>query len=356
MDKHIEQIEVQPYLKALPPGSTLERFLSEDFPYDEKLVTSVFCLVFCGTNVLFTQEQDEGHLDIDIAGGHVENGETTIDAVKREVYEETGFVLDNPHFVAYDEITVPNPPPNYRFPTPKAYLQFYIAISQNMDLENEHGIWLSLDEARQTQWVQTNRMLFESMYQEAKYLRGDFERSYLDIYDETGTTMIGTESYDTIHRQGLWHKGVHVFILTPDGKFVIQKRGPDVQTKPNILESSAGGHINTGHSAIETVIYELHEEIGITVTENEIEYVGAIIDQFTEQGGIIKNNEFDNIYIIRKDVKSEEIVIGKAEVSEVAFIDAQEYLQRGINDDPVIASRTQEYKMLYSYLYPETHE
>jgi isopentenyldiphosphate isomerase len=228
---------------------------------------------------------------------------------------------------------------------------FYVSILKEFQEVNEHGIWLTLDEARQTQWVQTNRMLFESMYQEAKYLRGDFERSYLDIYDETGKTMIGTESYDTIHRQGFWHRGVHVFILTPDGKFVIQKRGPDVQTKPNMLESSAGGHINTGHSAVETVIYELHEEIGITVTEDEIEYVGEIVDQFTEQAGTIINNEFDSIYIIRKDIQGSDIVIGRKEVSEVVFIDAKDFLERGINLDPTVAHRPAEYQILYNYLF-----
>jgi 8-oxo-dGTP pyrophosphatase MutT (NUDIX family) len=356
MGTHIEQIKSPQNFNTLPQGSTVKRFLSESFPYDQKFVTSVFCLVFCGEKVLFTQIHDEGHPEIDIPGGHVDNGETIIGAVEREVYEETGFVLDNPHFIAYDEITVPNSPPDYLYPAPKAYLQFYIANAENMDLENKNGLWLELDEARKIQWVQNNRALFESMYQEAKYLRGDFERSYLDVYDETGKTAIGTESYDTVHRQGLWHRGVHVFILTPEGKFVIQKRGPEVQLKPNLLEASAGGHINTGHTAIETVIYELHEEIGITVTENEIKYVGELIDQFTEQDGVIRNNEFDQIYLIRKAIHPDDIVIGKKEVSEVIFVDAKEYLQKGIAEDPSIAHRPEEYQMLYTYLYPESHE
>ncbi len=347
----VEHIKHQKDVLYLPEGSSIDTYLSEIFSHDTSLVTAVFGLVFYENKVLFTREADEGHPDIDIPGGHVESGESVEDAVMREVYEETGVTITDFHVVGFLEFTVPKQPLDYPYPTPKGYMLFYVAVLKEFQQGSEHAVWLTIDEARQTQWVQNNRALFESIYQEAKYLRGDFERSYLDVYDESGTTVVGTETYDTVHRQGLWHKGVHVFILTPEGKFVIQKRGPEVNLKPNMLESSAGGHINTGHTAIETVIYELHEEIGITVNESEIEYVGQIVDQFVEHDGVWKNNEFDGIYIIRKDIKPEEIIIGKKEVSEVVFVDAKEYLQKGIAEDPSIAHRPEEYKMLYTYLF-----
>jgi isopentenyldiphosphate isomerase len=146
-----------------------------------------------------------------------------------------------------------------------------------------------------------------------------------------------------------------VWVLTQDNKFIIQKRGPEVHTKPNILEASAGGHVNSGNTPIEAVIEECHEEIGIDVAPSEIEYVGKIIDQFEEMDGIIKNNEFDDIYLIRKNIQPSDIILGKKEVSEVLFVDAKEYLIRGIKEDPSIAYRPEEYKMLYKHIYGEDY-
>ncbi len=337
-------------------GATVDTYLSETFPYDHTLVTAACGLVFHQNKVLFTNEKDEGRPDVNIPGGHVEGGESIEDAVTREVYEETGVHVTDFHVVGFLEFTVPNPPVNYSYPTPKGYLVFYVAILDEFQQVNEHGVWLTIDEARTIPWVEQNKVLFESMHQEAKYVRGDFKRSLLDVYDETGTKVIDTKTYDTVHRQGLWHKGVHVFVINSQGQFAIQKRGPLVQTKPNLLEASAGGHINSGHTALDTVIYELHEEIGITVTLEEIEYVGQIIDIFEETEKGIKNNEFDEIYLIRKDIHSDDIVIEHKEVSSVVFIDAKEYLVRGINQDQAIAYRPLEYKILYKYLFGQDYE
>ncbi len=345
--EHINHQENMPWAE----GATVDTYLCEIFPYDISLVTAAHGLVFYQDKVLFTQEQDEGHPDIDIPGGHVESGETVEGAVIREVHEETGVQVGDVHLVGFHEITVSNPPESYAYPTPKSYTLFYVALVTKEPSVNEHGVWLTVDEARKIPWVIQNKVLFESMHQEAKYLRGDFKRSYLEVYDEKGNSTGITQTYDTVHRQGLWHKGVHVFILNSQGEFIIQKRGPMVQLKPNILEASAGGHINSGHTAIETVMYELHEEIGVTVTPSEIEYVGTIVDVFEESEKGLKNNEFDEIYLIRKDVHANDITLAHAEVSSVVFVDAKEYLTRGMNLDPHIAHRPEEYKILYEYLF-----
>jgi isopentenyl-diphosphate delta-isomerase len=347
----MEHINHQENIHYMPQGSSVDFYLTDSFPYDPNLVTSCFGLVFYQDKVLFTAEKDIGHLDLDIPGGHRDEDETIESTITREVFEETGIVVRDFSLIGFAEFNVLNPPKDYWYPSPKSYMLFYVAILKEPQQVNKHGIWLTIDEARHIPWVKDNVVLFESMYQEAKYLRGDFTRSHLDVYDETGTTVIGTETYDTVHRQGLWHKGVHVFILNSQGEFAIQKRGPMVQTKPNLLEASAGGHINTGHTAIETVMYELHEEIGISVSPDEIEYVGMIVDVFEEKEKGIKNNEFDEIYLIRKNIHPDDIIIEHKEVSSVVFINAKEFLARGIALDPTIAHRPEEYKILYKHLF-----
>ncbi len=331
---------------------SLEEIITPIAP-EHHLTTGAFCLIFSPDNcVLFTKSESTHKHPYEIPGGHIEPGETIEECMKREVFEETG-VSDFEYVqVGVIKYTRPELSQNdHQYPVPVSYLVLYAGITREKYSPNEDGIWFTLEEAREQAWTIENRAMFESLYQEAKYVRGDFERSYLDVYDQTGVKIIDTKTYDEVHRQGLWHKGVHVWVLTPDGKFIIQKRGPYVQTKPNILEASAGGHVNSGNTAIQAVIEECHEEIGVVVQESDIEYVATIVDQFEEMEGAIKNNEFDDIYLIRKAVKPEDVVMGKKEVSEVLFYDAKEYLIRGIEEDSSIAYRPEEYKILYKHIY-----
>ncbi len=334
----------------------LEEILTPHAP-EHHLTNGAFCMIFAPDNsVLFTKSEPTHKHAYEIPGGHIEPNETIEECMKREVFEETG-VSDFEYMqVGVIKYTTVKEIENHPYPTPISYLVMYTGVVKEKFPTNEDGVWFSLADARTQAWTIENRAMFESLYQEAKYLRGDFERSFLDVYDEIGSTIVDTKTYDEVHRQGLWHKGVHVWVLTPDNQFIIQKRGPHVQTKPNILEASAGGHVNSGRTPIQATIEECHEEIGVNVEEHEIEHVGTIVDQFEEMEGTIKNNEFDDIYLIRKDVKPSDLTIGRKEVAEVLFIDAKEYLILGIKEDPAIAYRPEEYRILYKHLFGVDYE
>jgi len=47
-----------------------------------------------------------------------------------------------------------------------------------------------------------------------------------DIVDDEDQ-VIGLETRSTAHRLGLQHRGAHVFLFTPDGKLLVQKRSAD---------------------------------------------------------------------------------------------------------------------------------
>lgn len=59
------------------------------------VVPRVFCFVFNKDSVLLMKasDQKEWHGTYDPPGGHIEKGESIIDAAKREVFEETGIKL-----------------------------------------------------------------------------------------------------------------------------------------------------------------------------------------------------------------------------------------------------------------------
>ena len=79
----------------------------------------------------------------------------------------------------------------------------------------------------------------------------------LDIYDEY-MNKIGTESRDTVHRNGLWHKTVHCWMYDDDGNIYFQIRADSGK-----LYTTASGHVLSGETVRDAFQREIREEIGI---------------------------------------------------------------------------------------------
>ena len=77
-----------------------------------KYETSAMAVVICGNKVLATVEEIYGKSVLSLPKGHVESGETVLDAAIRECFEETDVTLDKQH--AAREL----PPYSYSFTTP----------------------------------------------------------------------------------------------------------------------------------------------------------------------------------------------------------------------------------------------
>lgn len=80
------------------------------------LVTSVRAVVFTGTEVLLARNRDEHHI---LPGGRREPGESLEETVRREVLEETGWLIDNLQLlgIMHFHHLLPRPPGfPYRYP------------------------------------------------------------------------------------------------------------------------------------------------------------------------------------------------------------------------------------------------
>ena len=96
----------------------------------------------------------------------------------------------------------------------------------------------------------------------------------LNIVDEAGN-IIGEETRERIHREGLLHKIVHVWFYTADKKLIFQRRGKNAETHPNQLDATAGGHVEMGQSDIEAAIAETKEETGVLLEQSELVPLGV---------------------------------------------------------------------------------
>lgn len=78
--------------------------------------------------------------------------------------------------------------------------------------------------------------------------------------------VIGRESRREVHRTGLKHRAVHVFVFNSCGEVFLQKRSLKKDSSPGRWDSSASGHLDCGEDYDACAVRELREEIGLILS------------------------------------------------------------------------------------------
>jgi isopentenyl-diphosphate delta-isomerase type 1 len=83
-----------------------------------------------------------------------------------------------------------------------------------------------------------------------------------DIVDEQDH-VIGQEMRSVVHQRGLWHRGVHIFLFTQDGKLLVQQRSKDRHHAPSAMDCSVSEHLKAGEDHFTAAVRGLKEEMGV---------------------------------------------------------------------------------------------
>ena len=159
-------LKVERDFPFLPKPHELRLVLADTPPPAER-VTGAFALVFDGDRFLMTRLRDPARA-WDIPGGGVEPGEIPEQAMRREVYEETGVRLGPARLFAYQEVRLLGPrPADYCAPYPDSYVLFYRAEVGALEPftateESEGPGFLTPEEARRTLWAQRVPAFYEA--------------------------------------------------------------------------------------------------------------------------------------------------------------------------------------------------
>jgi isopentenyldiphosphate isomerase len=157
--------------------------------------------------------------------------------------------------------------------------------------------------------------------------RKSMAEEYFDIVNEKNE-IVGQDLRRIVHQTGLWHRGVHVFLFTPDGRLLVQKRSQTQDTFPGTLDCSVSEHLKPGESYLDGAIRGLQEELGVV----GISLIRLL--QFKMNYGP-NDNEFSEVY---KGVLDEITATADSlEVDEISFYTIPELEEIFEREEPPIA-------------------
>lgn len=130
------------------------------------------------------------------------------------------------------------------------------------------------------------------------------KNNQLNVVDEKGN-ITGQASRDDIHKQGLLHREIHVLFYTPKQEVIFQHRSKNVDTFPNLLCATVGGHVEMGETIEETSIKETKEETGLKISKNDLEFI-KLLKHKSYDKNLNRTNyalKYEYAYCYRDDIK-----------------------------------------------------
>ena len=148
------------------------------------------------------------------------------------------------------------------------------------------------------------------------------KEEFLEVYSPEGTKTGQKKSKSEIHRKGLFHSTVHVWIFTEEGNILIQKRSKKKELNPGVWDVSVAGHIKFNENIKKAAKRETLEETGININTKDLLKIGVYRSINIHHTAIDK--EFFHTYILKIDKNSIDLDYKNNEVDDLKFISIEE--------------------------------
>ena len=148
----------------------------------------------------------------------------------------------------------------------------------------------------------------------------------IDILDSVGNFTDKTAMKSEAHKHGWFHPTVHIWLYTSDGKVLVQQRGKNKDTHPLLWDVSVAGHIGAGEEIELSALRETEEEIGLTISKNELEKIGIFKSVHTHRDDLI-DCEFIHSFLCELKTPFEHLQKQNSEVEALALIPLNQFAE-----------------------------
>jgi isopentenyldiphosphate isomerase len=173
---------------------------------------------------------------------------------------------------------------------------------------------------------------------------------HIDILDNKGDKTREIATYDEVHETGLIHRAVHVWILNFKNEILLQKREKKRRAYPNYYDISISGHVSAGQTSLEAAQCEAEEELGLKISESQFLYLFTLEEHLVLNNRTYINNEFQDVYLVRKDIDLSQISFNDGEVEEVKFLSLDQFEKWTNGEGELLVPHKEEYRRLLEYI------
>ncbi|XP_021829378.1 nudix hydrolase 3 [Prunus avium] len=154
------------------------------------------------------------------------------------------------------------------------------------------------------------------------------QEEFFDVLTKTGQKTGISKPRGDVHRDGDYHRAVHVWIFAESTQeLLIQRRADCKDSWAGLWDISSAGHISAGDSSLITARRELQEELGVTLPKDAFEMIFVFLQECVTNDGKFINNEFNDVYLVTTvdPIPLEAFTLQETEVSAVKYISYEEY-------------------------------
>ena len=172
-------------------------------------------------------------------------------------------------------------------------------------------------------------------------------KEQIDVIDEkTGRPTGEMASRDDAHTKGLWHRAVHIWFINSKKEILLQRRSKEVKNFPDSWDISSGGHVSSGEEAETAALREIKEELGADIHKDELKMIGDIKQQMVINNGNYIDNEFNNVYLVEKDLDLRKLKKQIEEVQDLKWVPIEKFRKMVKENDKDLVPHPKEYAIL----------